>query len=232
MTAQELIKSSLRTLGVIASGETPAAEELNDALAALNSMLDSWSAQGLKVPSLTQVSVPLLAGTASYSIGTGGTVAVARPSEVIGGYIRDSGGHDYPLSILSAGEYRGIGEKTTSSRPTGVFYDPSYPIGYLRFYPTPDTNETAYLDCLTPGTAIAGLTSTVNVPADYIRAIKYQLAIEIAPEYGREPSAIVAARAQEAMTAIEARAFSARMEPVSFAGMPGVAGRGYDINEG
>lgn len=232
MTVQEMLKAAMRTIGVLATGETPTAEELNDGMEALNTMLKSWAAQGIMVYASTEITVSLVASTASYSVGTGGTVAVTRPSTVLGGFIRDSGGHDYPINVISEGEYRGISEKATTSRPTSVFYDPLYSLGYFRFYPTPNASETAYLDCLVPWTAFTALTDTVSFPPEYERAIKFNLALELAPEYGKEPSQFVLKSANEALNIIQAQNFAAQMQPASFAGMPGVTGRGYDINEG
>ncbi len=46
-TARDLITMSLRSLGVLHSGETPSAEEANDGLDTLNQMLNSWIYEGI-----------------------------------------------------------------------------------------------------------------------------------------------------------------------------------------
>lgn len=46
-TARDLITMSLRSIGVLHSGETPSAEEANDGLATLNQMLNSWLYEGI-----------------------------------------------------------------------------------------------------------------------------------------------------------------------------------------
>jgi hypothetical protein len=46
-TARSIITSSLRKLGVVASGETPSAEELQDGLTSLQGMLETWSQSDL-----------------------------------------------------------------------------------------------------------------------------------------------------------------------------------------
>lgn len=46
-TARDLITMSLRTLGVLHSGETPSAEEADDALDTLNQLMNSWRYEGI-----------------------------------------------------------------------------------------------------------------------------------------------------------------------------------------
>ena len=48
-TAGETINGSLRLLGVLAEGETPSAETSEDALRAMNQMIDSWNTERLAV---------------------------------------------------------------------------------------------------------------------------------------------------------------------------------------
>ena len=48
-TASDQINRALRLLGVLAEGETPSAETSQDALIALNQMIDSWSTERLSV---------------------------------------------------------------------------------------------------------------------------------------------------------------------------------------
>ena len=56
-TARTLITRSLRTLGVLHSGETPSAEEANDALDSLNEMLGAWIHDGLDIEFVTIASL-------------------------------------------------------------------------------------------------------------------------------------------------------------------------------
>jgi len=49
VTAGDQINAALRLIGQLAEGETPSAETSQDALAALNQMIDSWSIERLSV---------------------------------------------------------------------------------------------------------------------------------------------------------------------------------------
>jgi hypothetical protein len=48
-TAGDIINGSLRLLGVLAEGEVPSAETSQDALRAMNQMIDSWNTERLSV---------------------------------------------------------------------------------------------------------------------------------------------------------------------------------------
>lgn len=68
----QLIESALKKLGVYDAGDTPSAEELDDANTALNVMVKSWSAMGLNVPWRETLTLFLQPDTRSYRIGPSG----------------------------------------------------------------------------------------------------------------------------------------------------------------
>ena len=71
MIVQEWLTASLRKLGVFASGEIPAPENLADALSAGQSMLRSWAAERINVFASVKEPVTLTPGTLLYTWGTG-----------------------------------------------------------------------------------------------------------------------------------------------------------------
>jgi hypothetical protein len=50
MIAQQPIRRALRIMGVIASGETPQASDVQDALDTLNALLAEWHVAGIGIP--------------------------------------------------------------------------------------------------------------------------------------------------------------------------------------
>jgi hypothetical protein len=68
-TARELITQSLRTLGVLHSGETPSAEEANDGLTSLNQMLNAWIYDGIDMEFSTLTSLNDVIGYPDDQIG-------------------------------------------------------------------------------------------------------------------------------------------------------------------
>ena len=60
VTRDEIIKSSLRTLGVIGVGETPITEDYTNCSEALNIMIKSWAKKGFPLWVYNSVQVTML----------------------------------------------------------------------------------------------------------------------------------------------------------------------------
>jgi hypothetical protein len=234
MVVQDLIKSSLRKLGVIASGEPVPVDMLSDSLEALQVMLRLWASKRLIVYASTRESFSLVSGTTAYTWGTGGTITTARPNAVIGAFVRDSGNQDHPIEIISEGQYRLLQDKSGQGRPSRMFYNPLYPLGYLYAYPTPQDVETVWIDSMKPFTETSSfdsISSTLSFPPNYEEALVYNLGIRIAPEFGKTVSAEVAAIAKDSYEAITTLNSGNQVEPVSLSLPVGGVGT-YDINGG
>lgn len=68
-TPQTVINGAFRSIGVLASGETPSPEESTDAFSLLNDMLDMWSNERLLVFAIQEVMHELVSGQYIYTIG-------------------------------------------------------------------------------------------------------------------------------------------------------------------
>ncbi len=191
-TASDLIKGSLRLLGVIASGETPSAADTADGLTALNEMIESWSTEGLIVPTVTKEELSWASGNASRTWGSGGNFSTARPLRLLNAAIL-SGGVEYPLKVLTPQEWADTAQKTlTSTIPTRVYLDPTMTTATVYLWPVPSATVTFVPYSEKPLTAFALSSTTFTFPPGYYRALRYNLAIEIATEYGKAVSAEVA----------------------------------------
>lgn len=84
-TVLDLLSGSLRSIGALASGETPTAEQTDDAFNMLNDMLAMWSNERMLVHYETEVVFPVVTSTYQYTIGPGGTIgAVFSGSQALG----------------------------------------------------------------------------------------------------------------------------------------------------
>ena len=115
-TVSDIIKSSLRLLGILAQGETPTAQESADALVSLNDMIDSWSNDGFLV--FNRVIESFTMGTASsYTLGSGGDFSTTRPIRLIEASFKQGGSNaEIPIRIFTSQEWLKITDKTVTSK--------------------------------------------------------------------------------------------------------------------
>ena len=200
-TAQTIINRALRLIGAISSGESPTTDESNDGLTALNAMLESWQLDRLTVFAFQDKTFTLVAADGSITLGAAGNITT-RPDRIESVHITASG-TDYPVTMVTAGEWYSIASKTVQSDiPEYGYYEPSYPLGILNLWPVPSAANTLHVVMWTPFTAFASLSTAVSLPPGYERALAYNLAIDIAPEYEKKVSDEVAKGANDSLAAI------------------------------
>jgi hypothetical protein len=71
---QDIISGALRSIGALASGETPDPYQSNDALILLNQLLDSWSNSKMMLYCVQELIHEIVPNTYVYTIGQNGTV--------------------------------------------------------------------------------------------------------------------------------------------------------------
>jgi hypothetical protein len=206
MTVLDLIKSSLRLIGQLAPGRGPNASETADALLALNAMLERWGNEKLLVYQIGRDEHTLTPGTAAYTIGAGGDIDAARPVRLEGAARIPAGETDEEeLEILTLDRRRG--------GHAGLYNDGAFPLATLTIAPAPGGADTLVLY---PWRAIVGFAATdesVAFPPGYADAIRYNLAVRLAPEWNRAIRPDVAALAVESKAAIK----SVHLEPLDMA---------------
>jgi hypothetical protein len=233
MIVESLIKASMRKCGIIASGENPTPEELADGLEALQLMLRSLAGVRVFVYASTKESVTLTPTTLLYTWGVGGTINTARPNVVLGASLT-YGGNDFPVSIITEGKYRNIISKTSQGRSSQLFYHPTYPLGNVYLYPSPDQAYVLNLDSMKPFTETSSFddtSSTLAFPVTYEEMLVYGLAVRLAPEFGKTLSAETIAIAISLYDRIVSLNAANQVEPISIFVPAGLSyGAGYDIN--
>ena len=201
MTGREAVTASLRLIGAIAPGESVAASEATDGLDAMNRMLGGWSTEGLLINAETKNELTLVPGTASYTMGTGGTFNTSRPQQILQAILRKASGGsniDHPVRILTLSEWAEITQKGQSGQiPRSLYADGGYPLNTITLYPVPSEANTLIVYSLKPLSEISTLDTSISMPPGTDRAIIYNLAVELAPEYGRAVPDAVAMIAQD-----------------------------------
>ncbi|HLJ26561.1 MAG TPA: hypothetical protein VKY85_07610 [Candidatus Angelobacter sp.] len=210
MTANDLIASALRLIGVLASGEVPTAAEANDGLTILNQMIDSWGTERLALFTIQrQVVVPAVLKQA-YTLGAGGDFNLPRPPRVdrVGVISLTNAAQplELPLELLTDAGWQAIPVKNiTSSLPLKVWNDLGFPLMTLNFWPIPNVQVNFALYTWTALTQFPDLVTDETFPPGYMKALRYNLAVDLAPEFGRsDVPPVVAAQAVSSKAVIKA----------------------------
>lgn len=193
-TANDQINAALRLLGVLAEGETPSAAVSQDALAAMNQMIDSWNTERLSVFSTQDQTFIWPVGEITRTLGPTGNFVGERPIRMDDAtYYRDpSTNVSFGIKFINQQQYDGIAVKTvTSTYPQVIFVNETYPDVTMTIYPKPTRPLEWHFISVDPITAPVSLSTDILLPPGYLRAFKYNLACEIAPEFGVEPSPTV-----------------------------------------
>ena len=190
-TAGDQINGALRLIGQLAEGEEPSAATATDALAALNQMIDSWNTERLSIFSTQDQIFSWLPGFATRTLGPTGDFVGNRPILIDDStYFRDpSSNISFGIKLVNQQQYNGIAVKTvTSTYPQVMFVNMTYPDITMTVYPVPTKVLEWHIVSVEELTTAALLSTPLAFPPGYLRAFRYNLACEIAPEFGVEPS--------------------------------------------
>lgn len=200
-TVNEIITSAMRLCRI---RDTSNASRMDEALLSLNHMIMSWEES--LINNVVSESLAVVSGTASYSIGSGGDFDTVRPLNIISAYLLSSDGISYPINTqMSIEDYNKISDKTNVARPLRLFYNASNTLAYIYFDSVPDDSYTLVLTSKKPFTGYVYTTDTILQPIEYEKAMIYNLAIDIAPEYGIELPNTVIQQAVNLKSIIETR---------------------------
>lgn len=206
-TVNDLIALAFRDSGVFGVGQTPAAQDTNDALNRVNMMLAQWQRRRWLIWHLVTTEI-LSTGAQSYTVGIGGDFNIQRPDKIESAFFRQVNitplMPDYPLEVIQAREdYNRITLKSLTAFPQYFFYDSDYPTG--RFYPWPIAQANIYSLHITTKAVLSQFTSlsqTIDLPPEYYAAIFYNLCARLRPAYGLQPDPSITALAKDALNVI------------------------------
>lgn len=183
-TANSIIESSLRLLQVKEANESISAAEGADGLSALNELLDSWTNEDLMQSFRKELTFSFVAGQGTYTIGATGDIVETRPVSIENAFTRDSGQSDWPIIEVNNDQFaKIILKQTQSTYPYYFFYRPDFPLGEINFWPVPGANLELHLNVRDELAQFTDINTNLTFPPGYVRALRYNLAVDIAPEY-------------------------------------------------
>jgi hypothetical protein len=176
-TVTQLIHSSFRLIGAIASGETLETAELNDAFASLNQLVSGWNTEGASIVGRKRL-VVAVGGSNSYAL-------AERPVKVESASVQ-SGGIDSPLEIVDSVGWEATPEKQAQSvYVKKLFCDYAYPSSTVYIAPIPRLGGTLEIWTYAVIAAFSDVNQTIDLPQGYELALRYGLAMALLPEYPR-----------------------------------------------
>lgn len=206
-SAVDLLTLALKDIGALGIGQSIGPDDTADGLATLNMMLGEWQAERLSVYHLVDTAIAST-GAQSYTVGSGGNFNIQRPVRIEAAYARLNAGSqsaiDYPVKLIDAREdYAKIALKGLTSFPEWAFYDASYPMGNLLYYPIPNASFELHILTMEVLPQFAAPGVQISLPPQYLSAIRYNLGPYLAPSYQIEPLPSLVRRAMNAKRVIK-----------------------------
>lgn len=200
-TARDLIQLAAKEAGILGVGQTLLAEDSNDCLTLLSQMMAQWQTRRWLVPALTTHN-RLGNGAISYTVGDGGDFDITRPDKIQAAYVIQENTGSNPVSlwltqIFSKEDYDAIAVKNLPSLPSYFFYDGSWELGNLYFWPLPSSIYRLYITVKKQlEFPLDDLNTEFELPPPYQEAIHYNLAVRICSMYDRpvKPSTVTLAK--------------------------------------
>ena len=188
MTVLDFITKVMLTLGCINQGDTPNNSEASQIFDATNLRLNLWTADALFIFGVTELTLPLLAATQSYEIGTGGiTINAVRPMIRHARVQLPNSSVQLPMDVVGQAEWNAIEELSlTGQRPQKLFPNYNWPIMLAKVWPIPSVNMTAILQVWTQLVQFAAVTDPMDLPQGYLFALLYQVAYDVYPSFASQ----------------------------------------------
>jgi len=241
-TGLDLVKASMRAIGALAAGETPRADEAEDCRTILNRMIDGLNIQQQWMYEQVRTAVSLTSGVRDYTIGTGGTINIARPTVIAAaGFVQDSTAStpiEIPIEVFTDQRWQEIAQKTLAAGVLwGIYFDRAFSQttqrGTISTYPTINVSN-AQVVLYTPGRPVAkftNLTTNYYLAEGYEEALHYNLCVRLAPEFERPINAKLEQLAERSLSWVKAANYRA-VEVTLDRALPGLGPGTWSIDTG
>ena len=204
VNAVTIIDAALRVLGVLRSGDTSNSDTTMqaDCLQALNLLVKNWQNYGIEQWTRETYTISNLAAYQSNYMFAQANADVTNfiPERIIQAYVTPQSNHDVEVTPISMQEYWFLANKKATGMPNQVAYNFQNDYGMLYVWPIPAVNT--YHLTIVYQKAYDDLDTTTDIPdfpQRWFEALKWNLAVRLAPEFGKALSPEIAALAQKSL---------------------------------
>lgn len=200
---RDLLTGAFRLIGVVDPSEALDGQSAKDGLQVLNELIESLNLEHLLNPTgVNRLDVTTTAGQAMHTIGAGGNFDTTRPVAIDKAFVTVGTG-EYPVQVVDDNEWAALPIKNIQGIPTKLYYEPEYPLGKVYLWPKPSQAFNLVLWVWDRIPTFTTVNDTLSLPPGYARMLRYNLAVELAIEWGRAVRPEVAQIAMDSKAAIK-----------------------------
>lgn len=205
-SASRIIQLAYEDAGLIQESDPPTPDQYVKGLSRLNDLVNLLQTQGIKLWVNQALSVPLIVGQASYTLGPGGSILSVKPARVLEAYYLDGTGVRRPLVPLAWHDWNMLSQRNQQGQLNSYFVDKQQYNIVVWFWQVPDTTAASGTVELLIQAQIANmvsLTDSVSFPQEWFMALRWMLADELCT--GQSPTIMqrCSQRAEAFRTALE-----------------------------
>lgn len=171
LTRNELIEEAYRKIGALGDGQNISAGQLSTGNLKINSILKSWSGEGIHLWTVLTDTITTVAGTASYTVPTSNGLRYIDKAYLV------DGANDVPIERMSLDEYEDIEDKASQGKPVNFSHRPAE--GKVYLWQVPNQVWTIKLHGVRPLADWESSSSTGEFPASWQNALRYALAVDL-----------------------------------------------------
>jgi hypothetical protein len=199
ITGLQLVTDAMYASGALGADEAITDAEAQLCLRRLNRLMDSWNNLRSLLYEVATDSFTMTAGVASYSSAL--LTVAGRPLAIDSMYVRLNN-IDWQIKDISAEEWSSIVYKPVQSVPRQCYIDYGYPDATFNFYPIPYAAFICFVNATKSLPNTVALATSIALPPGYEAALVDNLAVDICPSFGRQPSSTLLASALNSKEAL------------------------------
>lgn len=204
-TAQDFIDEAAELLGIVSPAGMTNAADANSCLRTMNLMLSAWSAEEISARAYVTESFPI-ASQRQYQWGAGAPdFNSTRPDKVITADLQYTsyGNLIVPMEVIGSNQYQAFGDRLLVTGPAKyAFIDYQMPNAVVNLYPIPDQSYNIIFTSIKDLAGMSNLTTPFTIDSVYYQPIVFNLAMAIAPKFGKKPDAALASMAAKGYNAL------------------------------